>query len=76
MSFSGFCSLSEAVFESEAVVSSLQDVAVMGDPIEECGGHLGITEHSGPLAEAEVGGDNDANTLVGLAEQVEQQGAA
>lgn len=48
----------------------------MGDPIEECGGHLGITEHSGPLAEAEVGGDNDANTLVGLAEQVEQQGAA
>lgn len=41
-----------AVLEAEAVVSGLEDVATMGQPIEECGGHLGLTEHCGPLAEA------------------------
>jgi len=27
----------------------------MGEPIEERRGHLGVAEHAGPLAEAEVG---------------------
>lgn len=41
--------------------------------IEECGGHLGITEHGGPpLPEREVGRDDDAGLLVELADQVEQ----
>lgn len=30
-------------------------------------GHLGVTEDIGPLAEAEVRGDDDAGTLVELA---------
>src|SRR3546814_1593482 len=51
--------LSRAVLEAEAVVSGLQDVAVVGEPIEGCGGHLRVTEHAGPLTEAEVGGDDD-----------------
>ena len=46
------------------------------EPIEPCGGHLGIAEHLGPFAEAEIGGDDDAGTLVKLAQQVEQQRAA
>jgi hypothetical protein len=36
--------LCRAVFEPEAVVAGLQDVAVMDEPIEESGGHLGVAE--------------------------------
>ena len=32
---------------------------VVGKPIEQSGRHLGITEHTAPLAEAEIGGDVD-----------------
>ena len=48
----------------------------MGQAIEQRGGHLGIAEHAGPFAEAEIGGDDDAGLFVELAEQVEQQRAA
>src|SRR3546814_4770053 len=68
-----FGRLSRAVLEAEAVVSGLQDVAVVGEPIEECGGHLRVTEHAGPLTEAEVGGDDDAGALVEFAQQMEEQ---
>lgn len=73
---SGFGLLSGAVFEPEAVVNGLQDVTVMGEAIEERGRHLGVAEHAGPFAEAEVGGDNDAGALVEFAQQMEQQSAA
>ena len=46
------------------------------EPIEQRGGHLGIAEHLGPFAEAEIGGDDDAGALVELAQQVEQQRTA
>ena len=62
--------------EAEAIVSGLQDVAVVGKPIEQRGCHLGIAEHAGPFAEAQVGGDDDAGALVQLAEQMEEHGAA
>jgi hypothetical protein len=48
----------------------------VGEPVEQRGGHLGIAEHAGPFAEAEVGGDDDAGALVELAQQMEQQRAA
>ena len=32
----------------------------MGEAIEQRGGHFRVAEHAGPLAEAEVGGDDDA----------------
>ena len=62
--------------EPEAVISGFQDVAVMCEAIEQGRGHLGIAEHARPLAEAEVGGDDDAGLLVEFAEQMEQQRAA
>jgi hypothetical protein len=34
-----------SVFEAPAVVSGLDDIAVVGQPIEQRGRHLGITEH-------------------------------
>lgn len=48
----------------------------MGETIEQRGCHFRIAEHAGPLAEAEVGRDDDAGTLVEFAQQVEQERAA
>ncbi len=45
----------------------------MGDPVEQSRRHFGIAEHGRPLAEGEVGRDNDAGAFVELADQVEQQ---
>ena len=65
--------VSATVFEPPAGVAGLDDVAVMGDAIEERGGHLGIAEHGRPLAERQVGGDDYRGALVKLADEMEQQ---
>ena len=62
--------------EAEAVIPGLKDVTVVRQPIQQSCSHLGITEHTSPLAEAEIGGDDDAGLLVKLGEQMEQQRAA
>ena len=62
--------------EAEAVVSGFKDVAVVGEAIEQGSGHFGIAEYAGPLAEAEIGGNDDAGAFVELAEQMEQQRSA
>ena len=48
----------------------------MGETVEQRGRHLGVAEHGGPLAEAEISRDDDAGALVELAQQMEEQGAA
>ena len=45
----------------------------MGEAIEQRGRHLGVAEHGCPLAEAEIGRDDDAGPLVELAQQMEEQ---
>ena len=50
---------SGSVLEAPAFVAGLDDVAVVGEPVEKCGGHLGVAEDGGPFAEGEVGGDDD-----------------
>ena len=61
------------VFQPEAVVAGLEDVAMMGKAIEQSRGHLGVAEGRGSLAEAQVGGNDDAGAFVGFAQQVEKQ---
>ena len=61
------------MLEAPAFVTGLDDIAVMGQPIEQRGGHLGVAEDGGPFAEGEVGGDDDRGALVEAADQVEQQ---
>ena len=61
------------MFEAPAVVAGLDDVAVVGDAVEQGRGHLGIAEHGRPFAEGEVRGDDDAGPLIKLADEVEQQ---
>src|SRR6056297_2256058 len=70
------CSCGRTCLEAEAVVSGLQDVAAMGEPIEQRGGHLGVAEDGGPFAEAQIGGDDDTCAFVEFAEQMKEQRAA
>ena len=60
-----------AVFESPAIVAGLDDLTMMGEPIEESGGHLGIAEHGGPFTEGEIGGDDDRGAFVKPADEVD-----
>lgn len=43
-----------AVLEAEAIVSGFEDVAMVGQPVEQRGGYLRIAEDAGPFAEAEI----------------------
>ena len=54
-----------------AVIAGLQNVAAMGEAIEQGGGHLCVAKNAGPFAEAQVGGDDDAGALVEFAEKME-----
>src|SRR5213075_906407 len=65
-----------AVLEAPALVSGLDDVAVVGKAVEERGGHLCVIEDGRPFAKGEVGGDHDGGLLVEPADQVEEQLAA
>ena len=71
----GFGGFRRAVLEAEAVVSGLEDVAVVSEPVEQRGCHLCIAKDAGPFAEAQVGGDDDAGALIKLAQQMEEQRA-
>ena len=72
----GWCVIVVAALEAPAVVAGLDDVAVVGQPIEQRGGHLGVAEDGGPFAEGEIGGDDDRGALVEPADEVEQELAA
>jgi hypothetical protein len=65
-----------AALETPAVVSGLDDVAVVGQPIEQCSGHFGVPEDARPFTEGEVCGDDDRGALVEAADEVEQELAA
>ncbi len=45
----------------------------MSEAIEQGRRHLGVSEDGGPFAETEVRRDDDAGSLIELAQQVEQQ---
>ena len=62
--------------EAPTDVAGLDDVAVVREPVEQRGRHLRIGEYARPLAEREVGRDDDRRGLVEPADQVEQQLAA
>ena len=62
-----------AVFEPEAVAVHLEDMDVMGKAIEQRAGQSLGAEHSGPLIEGQVAGDDDRAAFVALAEDLEQQ---
>ena len=56
-----------------AVAVHLQDVDVVGEPVQQRDGEALRTKHFGPFVEGEVGGDQDGAPLVALAEDFEEQ---
>lgn len=45
-------SWAELFLKRKLVVSGFEDVAMMGEPVEQRRGHLGIAEDAGPFTEA------------------------
>ena len=62
-----------SALEAPTVVAGLDDIAVVGETIEERGRHLGITKDARPFTEVEVGGDDDRGALIEPADEVEQE---
>ena len=56
--------------ESVAVAVHLQDMDVVGEPVQQRAGEAFRSEHLGPLVERQVGGDQDGAPLVALAEDL------
>ena len=65
-----------SALEAPTVVAGFDDIAVVGQAIEQRGGHLGVAEHARPFAEGQVGGDDDRGALVEPADEVEEELAA
>src|SRR5271154_4686064 len=72
----GFGGFRRAVLEAEAVVSGFENVTAVGETIEQRSRHLGVAEHGSPLAEAEIGRDDDAGALIELAQQMKEQSSS
>ena len=53
-----------AVLETVAVAVHLQDVNVVGEPVQQSAGEALRAEHVGPLVEGQVGGDQNGTPLV------------
>ena len=63
------------MLEAVAVVTGLDDMAVMGEPVEQRGSHLGVAKDGGPFREAQVRSDHHGRAFIELAQQMEQQRA-
>src|SRR5438270_485357 len=63
---------SGAVFEAPALVDGFENVAVMGQAIEQRRRHLGVAEYARPFGEGEICRQDDRGALVKAADQVEQ----
>ena len=61
------------VADAVAVAVHLQDMDVVGEPVQQRAGEAFRTEHLGPLIEGQVGGDQDGAALVALAEDLEEE---
>ena len=62
------CCCGRTGFEAEAVVSCFQDMATVGQAVEQRGCHFSVAEDGSPFAKAEVGGDDDAGALIKFAQ--------
>ena len=64
---------SGAVLEAPAFGAWHNDLALMGEAVEERGCHLGVADDGGPISEGEVGGEQNGGLFLEPAEQVEQE---
>ena len=62
-----------AALEAVAVAVHLQNMDVVGEPVQQRPGEPFGAKHVGPLVEGQVGGDQDGAPFVVLAEDLEEQ---
>ena len=65
--------LAFALFEPVAVAVHLQDMDMMGEPIQQCAGQPFRAENFGPFLKRKVGCDQGGTAFVALAEDFEEQ---
>ncbi len=53
-----------AMSEAVRFIAGFDDVAMVSKSVQQGGCHLGIAEYVGPLGKSQVGGNDDAGTLV------------
>ena len=63
----------EAVAEAPGLVAGVDDVRAVGEPVDDGFREAGVGEHLGPLAERQVGGDDQAAAFVALGEDLEDE---
>src|SRR6266478_5173274 len=68
--------MSGAVLETPALVAGFENVAVVGEAVEQRRRHLGVGEDARPFGKGEIGRQDDRGALVEAADQVEQHLAA
>ena len=59
--------------EAEAFPVHLEDVAAMGEAVQQRRGHAFALEHLAPIGEGQVAGDQQAGPLVTIGEHLEEQ---
>ena len=64
---------SEPVLKTPALVAGLDDVAVVGEAIEQGAGHFRIAKNAWPFAKGEIGRDDDRGSFIKPADQMEEQ---
>ena len=47
------------MFKAVTVITGFDDMAVMGESVEQCGRHLFIDKHMAPFREAQIGRHDD-----------------
>jgi len=52
------------LFEAVRLIAGFDDVAMMSQPVQQCGGQLGVAEDAAPFREAQIGSDDDAGALI------------
>ena len=65
-----------AWFEPIRLVAGFQDVAVVGQAIQQGRGYFGVHEDLHPFSKVEIRGHDQRGFFVELADEMEQQGAA
>ena len=60
------------MLEAVAIVACFQNMAVVGQAVQQGRSHLGVAKHAGPFAKAQVGGDHHAGAFVKRRQQMEQ----
>ena len=58
------------MFDSPAVITCFDDIAVMRNSVEQGCGHFLVTKDCGPFTKGEIGSDDDRSSLIQMREQM------